>query len=127
MAKKLNIAPMSKPRMTRADAWKGRSVVERYWAFKDELKGLWGNTDLPPRFRIVFNVAMPASWPEVSKANPDKCKSLLDGEPHQQKPDIDNFIKAFMDSLCEDDSYVFEVHAQKFWAREGSIEFEEIK
>lgn len=61
---------------------------------------------------------MPNSWPEKKKAE-------YDGKPHQKKPDIDNYLKAFLDALCSDDSYVYDARAQKFWAREGSIELTE--
>jgi Holliday junction resolvase RusA-like endonuclease len=75
-----------------------------------------GNLDA--RFTVVFRVPMPASWSE-------KRKLATDGSPHQRRPDLDNYIKSFMDSLCTDDSYIYDVHAQKFWARTGSIELTE--
>lgn len=58
---------------------------------------------------------MPNSWSEKKKAQ-------FDGKPHQQKPDWDNLAKAFCDALCADDSYIYDVRAQKYWARTGSIE-----
>ena len=30
--------PLSKPRMTRADTWKKRPIVLRYWEYKDDIK-----------------------------------------------------------------------------------------
>lgn len=57
---------------------------------------------------------MPQSWNE-------KKKAAFDGKPHQVRPDVDNFLKALLDALCAEDSYVYDVHAQKFWARKGSI------
>lgn len=61
---------------------------------------------------------MPLSWSEKRKAE-------FDGKPHQSKPDVDNYLKGLMDALCDDDSYIYDVHASKFWAREGSIELTE--
>lgn len=61
---------------------------------------------------------MPPSWSA-------KKKEFYNGKPHQVKPDIDNYLKAFMDALCSDDSYIFDAQAQKFWALEGSIELTE--
>lgn len=61
---------------------------------------------------------MPQSWSK-------KEKELHDGKPHQQKPDIDNYLKALMDALCVTDEYVYDVHCSKYWAREGSIELTE--
>jgi Holliday junction resolvase RusA-like endonuclease len=78
--------------MTKSDRWKQRPSVMRYWAFKDDLhKVIQGN--LEPRFSVVFRVAMPKSWTE-------KVKVQFDGKPHQVKPDVDNYLKAFMDALC---------------------------
>lgn len=57
---------------------------------------------------------MPASWAETKKAE-------YEGKPHQAKPDIDNFLKALLDCLCADDSYIYDVQATKYWAREGKI------
>lgn len=111
------IAPVPKPRMTQRDKWKKRPIVERYFQFKDEIHTLVRG-DLDARFTVVFYIAMPASW-SVKK------KELYNGKPHQNKPDIDNYLKAFMDALCSDDSYVFDAQAQKFWAEEGRIELTE--
>lgn len=108
------VAPVPKPRMTRADTWKKRPAVERYWAFKDDLK-LNFEIPIPDRFVIKFNVPMPKSWSQ-------KKKKEYFGKPHQAKPDIDNYLKAFLDALCIDDSYVYDVRAMKFWAILGSIE-----
>lgn len=112
---KLAITPVSKPRMTQSDKWQRRVCTTRYWAFKDELKALWGTDDLPAAISIKFYIPMPSSWSE-------KKKSLLYGKPHQAKPDLDNLIKAVWDSLCISDSYIWRVDAVKLWAREGSIE-----
>lgn len=57
---------------------------------------------------------MPESWNE-------KRKTLYEAKPHQAKPDIDNLCKSLMDALCDDDSYIYDVQASKFWARKGSI------
>ena len=56
--------PIPKPRMTRADAWKKRPVVESYWAFKDEIKlqAKAVNFVLSEAHRVTFFVEMPKSW-----------------------------------------------------------------
>lgn len=117
------ISPVPKPRMTRQDRWTdkdkeiGRPAVIRYFRFQDDLlKLITGQLDA--RFTVVFRIAMPQSWPE-------KKKEIFNEKPHQQKPDIDNYLKAFLDALCPDDSYVYDVQAKKFWARQGSIELTE--
>lgn len=107
------LAPVPKPRMTQRDKWSQRPSVTRYYEFKDNL-ALLVRGQLDARFTVVFIVSMPHSWSEKKKAQ-------YDGQPHQTRPDIDNFIKSFLDALCPDDSYVCDVHAQKIWGREGKI------
>ncbi len=63
---------------------------------------------------IEFHIAMPPSW---SKSK----RQLMLGKPHQQRPDIDNLVKAFLDALCEEDSYVYDIRARKFWSNTGYI------
>lgn len=121
---KIPVAPCPKPRMTRSDKWKNdpdhidpkkrkRPAVVRYHQFKDDLaKEITGTLDA--QFSVVFHVGMPKSWSE-------KKKAAFDGQPHQVKPDADNYLKALMDALCEDDSYIYDVRVQKYWAYEGSI------
>jgi len=58
---------------------------------------------------------MPQSWSKKKRAE-------MRGKPHQQRPDLDNLIKAFKDALCEDDSHVhtyFEM--KKIWGDVGQI------
>lgn len=114
---KLSIDPVPKPRMTRADRWKQRPAVMRYWAYCDKLREEVGVYEVPPTLSLVFNVPMPKSWSK-------KKKLEMEGKPHQQKPDIDNYEKAFLDALCEDDSYVYALRGEKYWATSGSIEVE---
>lgn len=111
------VAPVPKPRMTRSDAWKQRPAVLRYWAFKDELAACITGT-LDSVFMVTFYVEMPKSWSKKKKAE-------MLGKAHQDKPDVDNYLKAFMDALCENDSYVYDVRARKFWAEAGYIELVE--
>lgn len=61
---------------------------------------------------------MPKSW-----SNKKRAEML--GKPHQVKPDSDNYLKAFMDALCINDSYIYDARVQKYWAESGSIELEE--
>jgi len=114
------MTPVPKPRMVRSDKWKKRPAVERYWAFKDQLKmfaNIQGLYTLPASiYSIRFNLAMPESW---SKAK----KERTDGFPHQQTPDLDNMLKSLADCLCKQDNYIFEITngLSKFWAKEASI------
>lgn len=114
--------------MTQRDRWytdpnhidpkkRQRPGVTRYNQYKKDLKALVRG-ELDPKFDIDFYVPMPKSWS-------DKKKREMAGKPHQDKPDIDNFLKAFMDAMCSDDSYIYDAHPRKFWAYEGKIELNE--
>ena len=100
--------------MTRADAWKKRPAVLRYRAFRDDVQAhrvVFCNGD-----RVTFWVPMPASWSDAKRVRQD-------GQPHQQRPDIDNLLKALLDAIYEDDAGIWHIGgAQKRWARDGAIE-----
>ena len=111
------VTPMGKPRMTQRDKWKKRDVVVRYYALKDALRweakrNGWKPT---PTLSITFYIPMPKSWSK-------KKKTEMMWEHHQEKPDLDNLVKAFKDCLYEEDKMVHTyVRIQKVWDHEGSI------
>ena len=108
----LSIAPVSKPRMTRADRWKKRQSVLKFFAFRDAVRqsSAWKTLELldMDSFKIVFHVPMPKSWSK-------KKRTQYDGKPHQQRPDLDNYLKAWKDSVYEEDAIVWNVEATKLW------------
>lgn len=57
---------------------------------------------------------LPRSWSQ-------KKRREMQFAPHQQKPDIDNFIKALLDACLEDDAHVWSITASKLWAADGAI------
>ena len=103
--------------MTRSDKWNERPSVMSYRAYGDELRLKLPGYEPPETFTIEFALPMPKSWS-------NKKRKAMNGCPHQQKPDIDNLVKAFLDHLCEDDSYVWKVCASKIWAEHGGITIE---
>jgi len=113
-----NIPVMGKPRMTRADRWKKRPVVLKYWRYKDKLKQLAKENDYTPghTLDIEFLIPCPKSWSYKKVAEHA-------GEPHQQKPDLDNLLKGFMDCLMDEDKMVHTITATKKWmvGGEGTI------
>ena len=110
---KYDITPVPKPRMTQRDKWKGRECVKRYHAFKDECKAK--NVTLPESgATVVFVIPFPKSYS-------NKKRFELDGQPHKQKPDIDNLLKALMDAVYDDDSCVYNITLFKYWGYVGSI------
>ena len=115
----VKVVPVGKPRMTQRDRWKQRPAVMRYWKYCDDLRDALPFYDLPERLQIVFFLPMPPSW--------SKQKRLEHvGAPHDQKPDIDNLCKSFLDAFKAEDKHVYELHAEKYWAETGSIELREL-
>jgi Holliday junction resolvase RusA-like endonuclease len=116
-SKLYKITPAPKPRMTQRDRWKRRPVVQRYNAFKDQVRLL--NVKVPEYgAHVIFHIPMPRSW------SIKKCRQHH-GQPHQQKPDIDNLLKGLLDAVYQDDSVVFQIKVTKIWMPKGAIEIEE--
>lgn len=111
-----NITPIGKPRLVHSDIWSKRPAVNRWYAYKDELvllarKAYYEVTD---EMDIVFMLPMPDSW---SKKKKEKMLTT----PHIQKPDLDNLLKAFMDSLTDHDEGIHTIRAKKIWGIDGQI------
>lgn len=113
---RFEIKPLAKPRMTRADAWRKRPCVLKYWAYKDELVKLAKAQKYVPHpdDALFFSLPMPSSW-SLKKSD----AKLADY--HTQKPDLDNLIKGFWDALLDDDSGLHKVVAFKMWGIVGQI------
>lgn len=107
------LAPLPKPRMTRSDKWKQRKCVVAYRRWCDQLRKHIDT--IPDELQVVFAIPMPASWSAKRRAS-------MDGEPHQQRPDLDNLLKALMDATKKDDSHVHSIQAKKIWAIDARIE-----
>lgn len=111
-----NITPCPAPRMTRSDKWKKRECVTKYFAFRDEfiLNCNIEGFKLTETLKIVFILPMPESWS-------NKKRAQMENNPHQNRPDVDNMIKSVLDAFGKDDGFVYDVHASKFWGKEGKI------
>lgn len=89
----------------------------RYRAFADKLRSeakRRGMAIHEQYSEVVFFLPMPASW-SVAK------RKKMAHTPHQQKPDIDNLLKAVFDALCEEDCHIWQIKASKYWADKGII------
>lgn len=107
------INPVSKPRMTQRDVWKKRPVVVKYHAFCDEMRA--SRFTLPESgAHLTFVIPMPKSWSK-------KKRIEMNGKPHQQRPDVDNLIKAVMDAIFDEDCRVWNISASKLWGEQGKI------
>lgn len=118
-----NTIPMPKPRMTRADSWKKRPVVVRYWAYKDSIREQQEDFRFPHgNAQVTFYMPIPKSWSA-------KKKSELLNKPHQMKKrcDIDNLLKALWDALIwdgdDDDGMIWNIGScSKIWSDNPRIE-----
>jgi Holliday junction resolvase RusA-like endonuclease len=102
---------MGAPRMTQASKWKH----QRYFKYKNDIRTLLPHYELGMRLDIIFYLPMPKSWSK-------KKRTEMNGTYHDQKPDIDNLAKAFMDAFGSEDKHVAILHAEKYWAEKGYIE-----
>jgi len=106
---RLDIPPCPKPRMTRADKWKKRQSVVKFFAFRDAVRQFQETHAISWwSFDIEFHVPMPKSWSK-------KKQALHNGQPHNQRPDLDNYLKAWKDSVYKEDAVVWRVKATKLW------------
>ena len=102
--------------MTKRDQY--RPPVVRYWEYRNEL-ATYG-IDIPDdvgMITMIFDMPMPKSWSK-------KKKRIMDTEPHRQQPDIDNLVKAFLDSVCPDgDHFIPRITAAKVWRQDGAVHY----
>lgn len=114
-----DVTPVPKPRMTQRDKWlkPPRKPVEAYYRYKRTLEAfsLRDKYVVSNPLSLIFVIQMPASWSQ-------KKRHSMNGQPHTVKPDLDNMIKAFKDSLCEDDSHIHTYdQMRKVWGVTGAI------
>lgn len=109
-AYRFDVVPVSAPRMNRADRWKRRPCVVKYFEYRDLVRAIAAEQGftLPERFSVQFYLPMPRSWSKRKRQDHD-------GRPHQVKPDADNLLKAWMDCFGEDCA-VWSVCASKVWS-----------
>lgn len=118
----IDIDPVAKPRMTRRDVWKERPVVVRYRNYCDELRMKLPRQMTHPdlnaaitKISIIFYLPMPKSWSK-------KKREQMSMKPHQQKPDLDNLLKGWMDALYRNDQVIWRVTMEKRWLETGKIQ-----
>lgn len=114
----LKINPVAKPRMTQSDKWNERPEVFRYRQYSDQLNYLVNQQNIiigDTLEDLTFVIRMPKSWPK-------KKKITYCGKPHQSRPDLDNLVKAFKDSLLKEDSHIHTYkEVKKVWGYTGAI------
>jgi len=112
----IDVVPMGAPRMSRSDAWKKRPVILRYFDFKDTVREACRKNGytLQGSVGLVFHIPVSPSWSH-------KKRMSMIGQPHTQKPDVDNLVKSFFDSFDGGDQHVHTLTATKVWALKGAI------
>lgn len=113
--------PASRPRVTRWATY----FPKKYQTFRDELEAILDSYALTPTeellyVKVDFHVQIAKSWSKKRKAS-------AEGKYCDNNADIDNYIKAVLDS-CEgryynNDKQIVMIRARKFWALEGRIEY----
>ena len=108
------IHPCPAPRQVRSDKWDPRPAVVRYRAFRDKVRALGVQIPASGVVAIRFEIAVPPSWSDVRKAR-------AIGQPHQQRPDLDNLVKSLLDACLKKDAHVWSTASVKVWGRTGRI------
>ena len=112
----LRFSPVAKPRMTGSDRWKKRPATLKYWDYRDRIL----YTALAQGYRPLNVLEMLFVFPVTPSWSKKKKEKML-WQPHEFTPDIDNLIKAILDSLWQDDRKVHTVHAKKIWGAHGRV------
>lgn len=117
----LNLDAVPKPRMTRRDKWKQRPCVLQYRQFCDRLRALVGleawaviqkSKTFPTFVGWAIEIEMTPGWSL-------KKQKAMAGQPHDLRPDRDNFDKAILDALFDEDRRIYAGVIGKFWAPVG--------
>ena len=113
MVQIIDIDPVPKPRMTQRDKWAKRPAVLRYRAFCDQIRLMV--KEVPPAgSHVIFVMPMPKSFTNR------KQLELLH-QPHTQRPDLDNLVKALLDAVHAEDAHIWDLRASKIWGETGQI------
>lgn len=115
---RFNVVPVGKPRQTQRDKWKERPAVVRYREYADRVRAearRMGFRVPDSGLTLSFRMPMPPSWSRMKRV-------AMDGQPHRQRPDVDNLCKALLDALMDDDSVIWRLDGlEKRWAVGGCI------
>lgn len=115
----INPVPASRPRVSRWSTY----YPKKYTKFKKDMEALTSEMETTPSEKLVsveleFGIMIPKSWSK-------KKKEELNNTYCSNNSDIDNYIKAILDSLNGivyiDDKQVVELFAKKIYSEEGYI------
>ena len=115
----INPVPASRPRVSRWSTY----YPKKYTKFKKDMEALTSELETTPSEKLVsveleFGIMIPKSWSK-------KKREELNNTYCSNNSDIDNYIKAILDSLngivYVDDKQVVELFAKKIYSEEGYI------
>ena len=115
----INPVPASRPRVSRWSTY----YPKKYTKFKKDMEALTSEIEITPSEKLVsveleFRIMMPKSFSK-------KKRQGLNNTYCSNNSDIDNYIKAILDSLNGvfyiDDKQVVEIFARKIYSDEGYI------
>ena len=115
----INPVPASRPRVSRWSTY----YPKKYTKFKKDMEALTSVMETTPSEKLVsveleFGIMIPKSWSK-------KKREELNNTYCSNNSDIDNYIKAILDSLNGivyiDDKQVVELFAKKIYSEEGYI------
>ena len=118
---KINPVPASRPRVSRWSTY----YPKKYTKFKKDMEALTSEMETTPSEKLVsveleFGIMIPKSWSK-------KKREELNNTYCSNNSDIDNYIKAILDSLngvvYVDDKQVVELFAKKIYSEEGYIQY----
>ena len=115
----INPVPASRPRVSRWSTY----YPKKYTKFKKDMEALTSELETTPSEKLVSvelecGIMIPKSWSK-------KKREQLNNTYCSNNSDIDNYIKAILDSLNGivyiDDKQVVELFAKKIYSEEGYI------
>ena len=121
----INPVPASRPRVARWSTY----YPKKYTQFKKDMEALTSELNQTPSDKLVcvglnFMIEIPKSWSKKKRNNYDNTYC-------SNNADIDNYIKAILDSLNGvffiDDKQVVEVFARKMYSKEPHILFKQME
>ena len=117
----INPVPAARPRVSRFSTY----YPKKYTRFKKEMEALTGELDTTPCENLVvvslrFKIKIPQSWSKKKRLERENTYC-------NNNSDIDNYVKAMLDSLNGvyfiDDRQVVEIFASKKYSNEPRILF----
>lgn len=107
--------PKQRPRMTRYGAVYTPIQTTRYERLVAQSARAAGARPAagPVAVEMEIRFPIPKSWPK-------RRREAADGQPHTQRPDLDNLVKSVLDGLngvaFSDDAQVHSVKTRKVWS-----------